>query len=64
MIERKKLIYIYIYGRTMSNLASIFEHALDREITEDDSFESFLETSSSLIKKSVAIETERATTVG
>lgn len=48
----------------MSNLASIFEHALDREITEDDSFESFLETSSSLIKKSVAIETERATTVG
>lgn len=31
MIERKKLIYIY--GCTMSNLASIFEHPRDREIT-------------------------------
>lgn len=33
MIERKKLIYIYIYECTMSNLASIFEHPRDREIT-------------------------------
>lgn len=62
MIERKKLIYIWVHNEQSwySNILGI-ERLQGRA---NDSFESFLESSSALIKKSVAIETERATTVG
>lgn len=67
MIERKKLIYIYIYMGAQWAISLRYSNILGIERLQgraNDSFESFLESSSALIKKSVAIETERATTVG
>lgn len=65
MIERKKLIYIYMGAQWAISLRYSNILGIERlQGRANDSFESFLESSSALIKKSVAIETERATTVG
>lgn len=64
MIERKKLIYIYMGAQWAISLRYSNILGIERlQGRANDSFE-FLESSSALIKKSVAIETERATTVG
>lgn len=62
--SKERSLYIYIAAQWAISLRYSNIHGIQRlQGRANDSFESFLETSSALIKKSVAIETERATTV-
>lgn len=65
--SKERSLYIYIYMGAQWAISLRYSNILGIERLQgraNDSFESFLESSSALIKKSVAIETERATTVG
>lgn len=63
--SKERSLYIYMGAQWAISLRYSNILGIERlQGRANDSFESFLESSSALIKKSVAIETERATTVG